>query len=269
MAATKLSDFSSHKIVAITGGATGIGRASVVKFVQEGYGVSFCDINDVEAKQLLADPKVSEAYSKGLVIYCHVDTKDRSQLKSWAIKTLEHFGHIDAVFANAGIHRSNTLLDISEEELKLMIDTNIYGTIYTLKETIPLLIKNGGGSIVINDSDQFFIGKAHSFGYGLTKGALGQITRSLSIDLGPQKIRVNAVCAGTIHTPLADRALGNYAAKAGITLEEAWAEEDKLYALGKSGTAEEVAEMVFFLTDKATFCTGAHYLVDGGLVAHS
>lgn len=143
-----------------------------------------------------------------------------------------------SVFANAGIHRSNTLLDVADEQMDLMIQTNIYGTVNTLREAVPEIIRTGKGSVVINASDQWFVGKPNSFVYGLTKGALGQITRSLSIDLAKYNIRVNAVCAGTTRTPLVDNLF------------------------------KEFAELVYFLAgDSASFCTGGHYLVDGGLVA--
>lgn len=258
---------SKNKVIAITGGATGIGRACVLKFLQEGYSVSFCDINDDEAHSLIEEAKAIDPNGSH-IFYHHANTTVQSELKEWVAGTISKFGHLDAVFANAGIHRSNTMMNIAPDELKLMIDTNIYGTIWTLQECVPELQKNGGGSIVINCSDQFFIGKGNNFGYGLTKGALGQITRSLSVDLAKDKIRVNAVCPGTIRTPLAEKALGRWAERAGITMEEAWAEEDSLFTLGRCGTSEEVAEMVYFLTEKATFSTGGHYLVDGGICAH-
>ena len=157
---------------------------------------------------------------------------------------------------------------IADEELDLMIQTNIYGTVNTLREAIPNIIKAGGGSVVINVSDQWFVGKPYSFAYGMTKGALGQITRSLSIDLGPKNIRVNAVCAGTIRTPLVDNLFEQFASVNNCTIDDYWRQENSLYARGSAGYPEEVAEMVYFLaSDASSFCTGGHYLVDGGLVA--
>ncbi len=248
----------------ITGGATGIGRAAVIKFLNEGYNVAFMDIN-TDAARKLSDEQ--SANSKQL-LFIHGDTKVKADIEKAAAACADKFGAINAVFANAGIHRANTVLDISDEELDLMIQTNIYGNVNTLRITVPYLIKAGGGAIVINASDQVFVGKAHSFAYGMTKGALGQITKSLSIDLGPHHIRVNAVCAGTIHTPLVDNLFDKFAARTGKTVEEYWQDENALYARGKVGTPEEVAELVFFLaSDKAAFCTGGHYLIDGGLVA--
>ncbi|MCM1067830.1 MAG: SDR family oxidoreductase [Muribaculaceae bacterium] len=252
------------KTIFITGGSTGIGAACVRKFIAEGWQVGFMDINTAEAESLCLEL----ASAGNRLLFTEGNTRSRSDIHRAIEATVERFGGLDSVFANAGIHRRNTLLDISDEELDLMIDTNIYGTVNTLREAVPHIIAGGGGSVVINASDQVFVGKAHSFGYGLTKGALGQITRSLSIDLGPKGVRVNAICAGTIHTPLVDKLFERFSAIDNKTVDEYWEEENALFARGHAGTPEEVAEMVLFLaSDKSSFCTGGHYLIDGGLVA--
>ena len=252
-----------EKTIFLTGGATGIGAASVKKFADEGWNVGFMDLNVAESEKL-----VETLDAPGEVLFIEGNTRHRADIRAAVEATIGKFGGIDSVFANAGIHRRNTLLDISDEELDLVIQTNIYGTVNTLREAVPHIIKRGGGSVVINASDQWFVGKAHSFAYGLTKGALGQITRSLSIDLGKYGVRVNAVCAGTIHTPLVDNLFEKFAETDNKTIEQYWEEENALYARGRVGTPQEVAEMVFFLaSDKSSFCTGGHYLIDGGLVA--
>lgn len=253
-----------EKTVFITGGSTGIGAASVKKFIQQGWKVGFMDINKEAATALLAEVNQPER-----LLFTEGNTRNRADIHRAVEATVQAFGSLNSVIANAGIHRSNTLLDITDEELDLMIQTNIYGTVNTLREAVPHLIKAGGGTVVINASDQWFVGKAHSFAYGLTKGALGQITRSLSIDLGPKNIRVNAVCAGTIHTPLVDNLFQKFAEVNHCSIDDYWREENALYARGSVGKPEEVAEMIYFLaSDASSFCTGGHYLVDGGLVAH-
>lgn len=251
------------KTIFITGGSTGIGAASVRKFVAQGWNVGFMDINTEAASALLAGLNCPDR-----LLFTEGNTRVRADIRRAVENTVAKFGKLDSVFANAGIHRANTLLDISDEELDLMIQTNIYGTVNTLREALPHIIDAGGGSVVINASDQWFVGKAHSFAYGMTKGALGQITRSLSIDLGPKNVRVNAVCAGTIHTPLVDNLFEKFAEVNHCSVDDYWREENALYARGSVGRPEEVAEMVYFLaSDASSFCTGGHYLVDGGLVA--
>lgn len=251
------------KNIFITGGSTGIGASSIRKFIKEGWNVCFMDINVEEAEKLQKD-----IASPQKLMFVEGNTRNRADIHNAVQAAIRRFGSLDSVFTNAGIHRCNTLLNVSDEEFDLMIHTNIYGTVNTLRETVPEIIKSGKGSIVINASDQWFVGKPNSFVYGLTKGALGQITRSLSIDLGKYNIRVNAVCAGTIETPLVDNLFKKFAEVENKTVEDYWKEENKLYARGSAGKPEEVAELVYFLaSDSSSFCTGGHYLIDGGLVA--
>lgn len=251
------------KTLFITGGSTGIGAASVRKFIGQGWNVGFMDINREAAEMLQKEVGKPEH-----LLFTEGDTRSREDIRKAVEATVKRFGAIESIVANAGIHRCNTLLDITDEELDLMIQTNIYGTVNTLREVVPQIIQAGGGSVVINASDQWFVGKPNSFAYGLTKGALGQITRSLSIDLGRYNIRVNAVCAGTIHTPLVDNLFKNFAEVNNCSIDDYWKEENALYARGSAGRPEEVAELIYFLaSDASSFCTGGHYLVDGGLVA--
>lgn len=251
------------KTVFITGGASGIGAACVRKFAAEGWNVAFMDLDCEMGRKLVEELGAGER-----LLFRVGDTRSRTDIAAILSEAAERFGSIDSVFANAGIHQSNTLLSVSDDELKRIIDINIYGTVRTLQETVPYIIRAGGGSIVINVSDQWFVGKAHSFAYGLTKGALGQITRSLSIDLAEYGIRVNALCAGTIHTPMVDKIFDRASASSGRTVDDLWAEENSLFARGKVGTPQEASEVVYFLaSDASSFCTGAHFLADGGLVA--
>ena len=247
------------KTVFITGGATGIGQACVQKFHTMGWNTAFMDIN-TQAGHATADSLPGVRFYPG-------DIKNKEQIAGAIEQTLAAFGGLDSVIANAGIHRCNTLLDISDEELDLMIRTNIIGTVNTLRLAVPHL--KHGGSIVINASDQCYVGKPNSFAYGLTKGAIGQIARSLAIDLGPRGIRANAVCAGTIKTPLTENLFQKFA---DIThngdASAYWEAEAKRYPLCRVGEAGEVAELIHFLaSDAASFMTGGLYLIDGGLVA--
>ncbi len=248
------------KTVFITGGSTGIGAACVRKFAKEGWQVAFMDINLDDGEKLAKELGV---------LFVEGNTRNRQDLDRAVDATCRRFGNLNCVVANAGIHRCNTMLDISEEELDLMIDTNIKGTVHTLRAAVPCLLAAGGGSVVINASDQCYVGKPNSFGYGLTKGALGQITKSMAIDLGPKGVRVNAVCAGTIRTPLTEKLFQSFAdITHGGNARAYWQSEAALYPLGRVGEACEVAELMYFLaSDAASFMTGGLYLVDGGFTA--
>ncbi len=249
------------KSVFITGGSLGIGQACVRKFHSMGWNVAFMDVDVTEGKKTVEALKT--------VRFFPGDIRVKKDIADAVAATVDAFGSLNCVVANAGIHRCNTLLDISDDELDLMLDVNIKGTVNTLRLAVPHLVNCGGGSVVINASDQCYVGKPNSFGYGLTKGAIGQITRSLAIDLGPKGVRVNAVCAGTIKTPLTENLFQKFAdiTHAG-NAEAYWQAEAELYPLGRVGEASEVAELIYFLSsDSASFMTGGLHLVDGGLVA--
>lgn len=251
------------KVIFITGGSTGIGRACVEKFYKEGFNVAFLDINEEKANEIVAslDDKTRILFIKG-------STRNKDDIQK-AVETIEkNYGRLDCLFANAGIHQRNNILTITDEELETIVETNIYGTVNTIRKSLPLMIKSKATSIVINASDQVFIGKKNNFGYGLTKGALGQITKNLALDLGQYGIRVNAVCPSTIKTPLVDNLFNKFAKINNESANTYWQEENALFIRGSAGEPWEVAEFVYFLSsDKAQFCTGGHYLLDGGLCA--
>lgn len=250
------------KTAFITGGATGIGAATVKKFVNQGYKVGFIDTNPQAADSLAIDLKENIYFYKG-------DVRKVSDQIAAIEGTIAKFGEIDAVFANAGIHQSNSILTATDEEIDTIIDINIKGIVITVRETAKKMKDSDGGSIVIMASDQALIGKPNSFSYGLTKGALGQITKSLALDLSTHQIRVNAVCPATIKTPLADKAMQRWAdADLDGNLEKAWELEAQAHPIGRVGLGEDVANLVYFLSsDEASFITGSLHSVDGGLTA--
>ncbi|EHU7098038.1 SDR family oxidoreductase, partial [Campylobacter coli] len=124
--------------------STGIGNACVHKFHNEGYKVAFMDINQEEGQKIANNLKD--------VLFIAGDTKNKEDIKNAVARALEKFGNFDVISLNAGIHRCNTILDISDEELDLIIQTNIYGYVNTMRIAIPHM-KKEGGSIVINASD--------------------------------------------------------------------------------------------------------------------
>ncbi|EAL9979894.1 SDR family oxidoreductase [Campylobacter coli] len=132
------------KVVFIIGGSTGIGNACVHKFHNEGYKVAFMDINQEEGQKIANNLKD--------VLFIAGDTKNKEDIKNAVARAVEKFGNFDVISLNAGIHRCNTILDISDEELDLIIQTNIYGYVNTMRIAIPHM-KKEGGSIVINASD--------------------------------------------------------------------------------------------------------------------
>jgi len=247
---------SEARSVFVTGGSAGIGAAAVRAFVRDGFSVGFLDTNAEAGRALEKENGARIAFFEG-------DVRRRDDQRRAIDATERRFGPLAAVFANAGLHRSNSVLDVDDDELQLVLDVNLIGVINTLRETAPRLVAQKRGAIVIMASDQALIGKPRSFVYGLTKGALGQMAKSVALDLAPYGVRVNAVCPATIRTPLTEAIFGRADDPQG-----AWSQEAAAHPLRRVGTPEEVADLVCFLaSDRAGFITGALYPIDGGLTA--
>ena len=142
-----------NNTIFITGGSTGIGAACVRRFVSEGWNVAFADINDEAGKALAAETGA---------LFVHADTRSQDEVQTAVDAAVDAFGGLTSVFCNAGIHRRNTMLDTPEGEFDLVIKTNLYGTFHTLKAAVPAILASGGGTVVINASDQSTVGKGAS-----------------------------------------------------------------------------------------------------------
>ena len=235
------------KTVFITGGAKGMARASVFEFLKNGYNVSVLD-SDKEAGALLSRKLNTKNFC-----FIHGDISKKEDIEKARDETLKRYKMINCLFPCAGIHELNTVLDVTDEQLKRIIDVNLMGTINTLRVIVPEITKQKKGSIVLMASDQYFIGKPMNFVYGLTKAAIGQMTKNLAIDLAKYDVRVNAVCPGTIDTSMIEETLKNDAAT---------------HILNRIGKPEEVAKLIYFLaSEDASFITGSLHSVDGGITA--
>ena len=241
-----------NKIAVITGASTGIGKATKDLLRNKG-----CIVYNLDKSQ----PAEADNY----FIQCDVSKKEDVSSAIEAIHAKEK--HIDLLFANAGVHLFATLEETSYDQLESIVGINLLGTYYMLKKIIPIMKEQQKGSIVLMGSDQVFIGKASSSVYGMTKGAIGQLTKSTAIDYAPFNIRVNCICPGTINTPLLHKAVDHFSAKTGTAQDEIYKSLDGVQPMGRIGKPEEIAQSVaFLLSDESSFTTGSLFAVDGGYV---
>jgi NAD(P)-dependent dehydrogenase (short-subunit alcohol dehydrogenase family) len=157
--------------------------------------------------------------------------------------------------------------ETTDEEFDNVTATNILGSFYTAKYVLPFMKAKRKGSIVFMGSDQCHVGKAQSSVYGLTKGAIGQLTKSTAIDCAPYNIKVNCICPGTINTPLLKNAVKKFASISKQTEHSVMQSLHGMQPLGRIGKPEEIAAVVaFLLSDENSFMTGSLVSADGGYV---
>ncbi len=242
------------KIVVISGASTGIGRAAALSFVAEGAKVYNLDIKKIE--------------DQDTVNFLRCDMSSYEDVAAAINEISERELAIDVLFANAGIHHVGSIEDTDVETFLKVVNVNVSGVFYLLKSVLPIMRKQNKGKIVLTGSDQCFAGKGKSAAYGLTKGAIGQLTKSTAIDYAPYNINVNCVCPGTIETPLLDKAVTSFASASGMSITEVNKVLQAAQPIQRLGKASEVAELVLFLaSEKANFITGSLHSIDGGYSA--
>ena len=238
------------EVAVITGGTTGIGSATCTKLQQEGAIVYNLDIHDNSAEG---------------VHFIQCDVHKYEEVENAIQHIVNQEGKIDLLFANAGVHMSGNIEETSIDDFENILSINLKGIFYTVKAVIPIMRKQQKGSIVLTGSDQSFIGKGNSSAYGLTKGAIGQFTKSTAIDYAPHNIRVNCICPGTIETPLLTKAVAGFDALTKIGKDAIYKMLEEAQPIKRIAKPEEVAHVVsFLLSNESSFITGALIAADGG-----
>ncbi len=246
---------TSSLVAVVTGGSHGIGLAVCRLFAEHGYQVFNLDIEDTATPQ----PQVT---------WQQCDVSDVQQVQQAMAAVIENTGRIDALVSNAGIHFSGTIEDTSEADLDRVFAINVKGAYAAIVNALPVMKQQQQGAIVIMGSDQSLVGKTGSFAYNMSKAALASMAKTTALDYASYNIRANAVCPGTIETPLYHNAINRYVESSGADATEVHAAEAAEQPLGRLGQPEEVAELVYFLaSDKARFITGSLQVIDGGYTA--
>ena len=248
-----------NKRVIITGGASGIGKATVELFAEEGAAVAIVDINDADGKALAKEMRDSG----GEAIYIHCDVTRVEDCQRAVQKTIDQLGGLDILFNNAGTIRRADVVETSEDEWDKVMAVNVKSVFLMSKYAVPVMEEAGGGVIINSGSGWGLKGGANAVSYCASKGAVVNMTRAMAIDHGPQNIRVNCVCPGDTDTPM----LREEAVQVGQD-EESFMVEAADRPLGRYGEPSEVAQAVLYLgSDAASYVTGAALVVDGGGVA--
>jgi NAD(P)-dependent dehydrogenase (short-subunit alcohol dehydrogenase family) len=244
------------KVALITGGTSGIGRATALRFAREGAAVAITGRNNKRGQQIVQDI-VSNG---GEAFFIRSDVRFADDCRSAVEQTLTRFGKIDVLFNNAGVLHPRTVPECTEEEWDETIDTSLKGAFLMSKYALPSMIERGSGSIIHMSSGWGILGGDKAAAYCAAKGGLVVMAKAMAIDHGPDGIRVNCVCPGDVQTPM----LPDEAAKRGITWEE-YAANAADRPLGRIGTVDEIASAVLFLaSDESSFVTGQALVVDGG-----
>jgi NAD(P)-dependent dehydrogenase (short-subunit alcohol dehydrogenase family) len=243
-----------NKVVVVTGGSSGIGKATALSFAQKGATVVVVDwIENSETMSLLK--KTGEKF---LFIKC--DVSKESDVKAMIEKTIKTFGRLDYAFNNAGIEgKSAPTQDCTEENWDKVIGINLKGIWLCMKYEIPEMLKQGKGAIVNCASVAGLVGFAGLPAYVASKHAVVGLTKTTALENAKLGIRINAVCPGIIATPMMDRLIKND--------KEAEKQFVGLEPVGRFGQPQEIANAVIWLcSDQASFVTGHAMAVDGGFV---
>jgi 3-oxoacyl-[acyl-carrier protein] reductase len=252
------------KVAVVTGGASGIGEASALRFASEGAAVVVADLNQERAEVVLA--RIHDSGGDGLAV--GTDVTSAEACADLVVRTRERYGRLDVLFNNAGMPCAISLADLTEEEWDNTFAVNTKSIFLMTKEVVPVMAAGGGGAVVITASDAGLVAVPGQPAYCASKGAAVTLTKALALELAPKNIRVNCICPGWVRTPML---LEYYAQRFPdqAERERIIAETERTQLIGRFGEPSEIAAAALFLaSDDASYVNGAIVSVDGGFIAH-
>ncbi|MFQ5820360.1 MAG: SDR family NAD(P)-dependent oxidoreductase [Candidatus Heimdallarchaeota archaeon] len=247
------------KVALITGGGTGIGRATAELFAKEGAKVAISGRRAIKLEEVVHT--ITESGGEAIAIPGDITIEE--DVKKMVMTPIAHWNRLDILVNNAGVIDRTQIHESSSEKWDLVIDVNVKGIYYISKHAIPEMIKFGDGSIINIASVSGLRGQVDAHAYSAAKGAVVNLTRALAISYGPQNIRVNTVCPALVETAMPLTRL-----KEGQTWEEMvpiWAQS---YPLRRIGQPIDIAYGCLYLaSEEASWVTGETLVIDGGLTA--
>ena len=252
-------DFRDRAVL-ITGGTSGIGLAAAEQFARQGAAVMVSGRSADKGKAAI----VRLVALGGEAAFVRADVRDEDHVKNLIAETMDIFGRLDVVVNSAGVINRILLTDLEQPDWDTVLDTNLRGVYLVCKHALPLLIEQGRGAVVnVASYLGTFGARPTTPAYNAAKAGVVALTRSLALQVGPQGVRVNAVCPGFVVTPLNEQIIRDAPDPAAKEKEMA-----RDYPLGRLGRpADVVAAILFLASDEAGWITGATLLVDGGLTA--
>ena len=244
------------QVVLITGALTGIGRAAALNFARDGAHVVVSGRRDKEGHELAAELQVLGAEA----MFVHTDVRNENEVRDLVDKAVARFGRLDAAVNCAGTEgKPGPVTEQTAETYTATFDTNVLGTLLSMKHELRVMLGQRSGSIVNVSSTYGHVGAAGASIYSASKHAVEGLTRSAALEAAASGVRINMVAPGPVETGLLDRFAGTAERKAGLAAT---------VPLNRIGRPEEIAQAIMFLaSDNASFITGASYAVDGGKTA--
>ena len=242
------------KVALITGGTSGIGKATAIEFARAGAKVIVSGRREKEGAEVVSQIKKLG----GDAAFIRSDISKDADVKAMIDFTVDRFGKLDIAFNNAGVEWKGPLDQATEAEYRRVFDINVWGVLNSMRHEIPVMLKNRGGAIVNNSSITGHVGFPEVSIYVASKHAVEGLTKSVALEFAKQNIRINAVAPGPIATDMWDRLAGDGVGEQVI----------EIVPVQRLGAAEEIAAAVVYLaSDAAKFTTGTSLVVDGGLIA--